>query len=70
MATLASLWLEKALERYNGGLTTGADIPQEQDHIFMVGTEEGLILKCSTALSSEYLATLRGHDGQVCPKAP
>ena len=35
---------------------------QVQEHLFLVGTEEGTIHKCSTAYSSEYLASFQGHD--------
>ncbi len=38
---------------------------QDQEHLFVVGTEEGAIHKCSTAYNSEYLATFEGHMGPV-----
>ena len=31
------------------------------DHLFLVGTEEGVIRKCSTAYSAEYLASFLGN---------
>ena len=31
------------------------------DHLFLVGTEEGVIRKCSTAYSAEYLSSFLGH---------
>lgn len=36
-----------------------------EDHIYLIGTEEGAIHKCSKAYSSEYLATFAGHDMAV-----
>jgi dynein intermediate chain 1 len=32
-----------------------------QDHIYLVGTEEGAIHKCSKAYSSQYLSTYTAH---------
>jgi len=32
-----------------------------QDHIYLVGTEEGLVHKCSKAYSSQYLGTYNAH---------
>lgn len=37
------------------------DFSKGQDHIYLVGTEEGSIHKCSKAYSSEYLSTYQGH---------
>ncbi|KAK9796666.1 hypothetical protein WJX73_002635 [Symbiochloris irregularis] len=37
------------------------DFHKTADHLFLVGTEEGAIHKCSTAYSSEYLASFQGH---------
>lgn len=34
---------------------------QAQDHLFVVGTEEGRIHKCSKAYNSEYLQTYAGR---------
>lgn len=34
---------------------------QAQDHLFVVGTEEGHIHKCSQAYNSEYLQTYQGN---------
>lgn len=33
----------------------------KQPNIFLVGTEEGLIFKCSTEFSSRYLMTYNAH---------
>jgi len=33
-----------------------------QEHIYLVGTEEGAVHKCSKAYSSEYLSTFLGHQ--------
>lgn len=38
---------------------------QEQNFIFIVGTEEGIIHKCSTAHRSGYLLSYVGHDMAV-----
>jgi len=38
---------------------------QVQDFIFIVGTEEGTIHKCSTAHRSGYLLSYLGHDMAV-----
>lgn len=37
------------------------DFNKHVDHLFLVGTEEGLIHKCSKAYNSQYLETYRGH---------
>ena len=39
--------------------------PQEQDDLFVVGTEEGCLHKCSAAFNAEYVATYAGHEGAV-----
>jgi dynein intermediate chain 1 len=33
--------------------------------IFVVGTEEGDIYKCSTSYTTEYIASYEGHDMNV-----
>lgn len=38
---------------------------QAQDYVYLVGTEEGLIHRCSKAYSSEYLNTYDGHSMPV-----
>ena len=38
---------------------------QVHNCIFIVGTEEGAIHKCSTAQRSEYLLTYKGHEMPV-----
>ena len=38
---------------------------QVQDFVYIVGTEEGAIYKCSTAYSTEVLLTYAGHDMAV-----
>lgn len=37
------------------------DFSKGQDHIYLVGTEEGSLHKCSKAYSSEYLSNYPGH---------
>jgi len=41
------------------------DFNKEQDHLFVVGTEEGRVHKCSTAYNSQYLETYAGHHMAV-----
>ena len=41
------------------------DFNKEQDHLFVVGTEEGRVHKCSTAYNSQYLQTYAGHHMAV-----
>ncbi len=36
------------------------DFNPDQDYLFVVGTEEGRLFKCSTAYSSEYLQVTWG----------
>jgi hypothetical protein len=43
------------------------DFNPEQDYLFVVGTEEGKLFKCSTAYSSEYLQVRLGKG--VCSDA-
>ena len=38
---------------------------RDSSNLFVVGTEEGDIYKCSTAYTSEYLASYEGHDMNV-----
>lgn len=38
---------------------------KQSGSIFVVGTEEGDIYKCSTAHSNEYIASYEGHDMNV-----
>lgn len=50
-----------------GSLAGGCcfDFKKAQDHLFVVGTEEGRIHKCSKAYNSEYLQTYAGHKMAV-----
>ncbi|KAK9827830.1 hypothetical protein WJX74_004397 [Apatococcus lobatus] len=50
-----------------GSLAGGCcfDFNQGQDHLFVVGTEEGRIHECSTAHNSGYLHTYLGHHMSV-----
>ncbi|KAI8893857.1 WD40-repeat-containing domain protein [Globomyces pollinis-pini] len=41
------------------------DFHKKVDHLFMVGTEEGNILKCSKEYSSEHLMKFKGHHMAV-----
>ena len=45
------------------GLAGGCcfDFSRLNDHLFLVGTEEGRIHKCSRAYQSQYLETYEGH---------
>ena len=49
------------------GLAGGCcfDFNEKQDHLFIVGTEEGNIHKCSKAYSGQYLETYEGHHMAV-----
>jgi dynein intermediate chain 1 len=49
------------------GLAGGCcfDFSDQQDHLFLVGTEEGNIYKCSKAYSGQYLETYEGHHMAV-----
>ena len=49
------------------GLAAGCcfDFSEKQKHLFVVGTEEGNIHKCSKAYSGQYLETYEGHHMAV-----
>ena len=49
------------------GLANGCcfDFNEVQEHLFLVGTEEGRIHKCSKAYSGQYLETYIGHNMAV-----
>jgi dynein intermediate chain 1 len=49
------------------GLASGCcfDFSRWNDHMFLVGTEEGRIHKCSKAYSGQYLETYTGHNMAV-----
>ena len=49
------------------GLEAGVcvDFNRHSDHLFIVGTEEGHIHKCSKAYSGQYLQSYAGHDMTV-----
>merc|ERR1711968_424749 len=49
------------------GLAGGCcfDFNRKSEHLFIVGTEEGLIHKCSKAYSGQYLETYEGHHMAV-----
>jgi hypothetical protein len=49
--------------RWGGGL--GSDFNKAHDHLFVVGTEEGHIHKCSKAYNSQYLETYKAHQMAV-----
>jgi len=50
-----------------GSLAGGCsfDFNKTSDHLFVVGTEEGNIHKCSKAYNSQYLETYKGHHMSV-----
>jgi len=50
-----------------GSLAGGCsfDFNKKNSHLFVVGTEEGNIHKCSTAYNSQYLETYKGHHMSV-----
>ena len=59
----------------DGGMDSTAEIGQagsscfgfakDSSNIFVVGTEEGDIYKCSTSYTTEYIASYAGHDMNV-----
>ena len=50
-----------------GALAGGCsfDFNKTHDHLFVVGTEEGHIHKCSKAYNSQYLETYKAHQMAV-----
>jgi len=54
---------ETSLTGLAGGLCF--DFNKQSDHLFLVGTEEGRIHKCSKAFSGQYLETYEGHSMAV-----
>mmetsp|Transcript_87377 Transcript_87377/g.154944 ORF Transcript_87377/g.154944 Transcript_87377/m.154944 type:complete len:674 (-) Transcript_87377:229-2250(-) len=54
---------ETSLAGLAGGLCF--DFNRQSDHLFLVGTEEGRIHKCSKAFSGQYLETYEGHTMAV-----
>merc|ERR1719251_360426 len=54
---------ETALAGLAGGLCF--DFNRQSEHLFLVGTEEGRIHKCSKAFSGQYLETYEGHTMAV-----
>merc|ERR1711907_327589 len=51
---------ETSLAGLAGGLCF--DFNRQSEHLFLVGTEEGRIHKCSKAFSGQYLETYEGHS--------
>merc|ERR1712139_426796 len=41
------------------------DFPRHDASVYMVGTEDGLVHKCSTSYNEQYLETYYGHSGPV-----
>lgn len=54
---------ETSLSGLAGGLCF--DFNPQSEHLFLVGTEEGRIHKCSKAFSGQYLETYEGHSMAV-----
>merc|ERR1711948_180807 len=54
---------ETSLAGLAGGLCF--DFNKQMEHLFLVGTEEGRIHKCSKAFSGQYLETYEGHSMAV-----
>ncbi|XP_061409358.1 dynein axonemal intermediate chain 1 isoform X2 [Lethenteron reissneri] len=59
----APLGEDPVLETLSSG--TSFDFHRQIDHMFLVGTEEGTILKCSKAYSSQFLDTYEAHHMAV-----
>eukprot|EP00633_Aureoumbra_lagunensis_P008834 CAMPEP_0197315264 /NCGR_PEP_ID=MMETSP0891-20130614/37417_1 /TAXON_ID=44058 ORGANISM="Aureoumbra lagunensis, Strain CCMP1510" /NCGR_SAMPLE_ID=MMETSP0891 /ASSEMBLY_ACC=CAM_ASM_000534 /LENGTH=561 /DNA_ID=CAMNT_0042804125 /DNA_START=324 /DNA_END=2009 /DNA_ORIENTATION=- len=55
-------------EALMSGLASGCcfDFNRVYEHLFIVGTEEGNIHKCSKAYSGQYLETYLGHHMAIC----
>lgn len=58
---------ESSQDEYLVGLAGGTciDFNKKQEHLFVVGTEEGRIHLCSKAYNSQYLKTYEGHNMSV-----
>jgi dynein intermediate chain 1 len=48
-----------------GGLCMDFSKAVNEDHIYLVGTEEGTVHRCSKAYGSDYLSTYAGHSMPV-----
>uniref|UniRef100_A0A8C9V342 Dynein axonemal intermediate chain 1 n=1 Tax=Scleropages formosus TaxID=113540 RepID=A0A8C9V342_SCLFO len=55
----------EGLQLPNPACGTSFDFHKEVDYLFLVGTEEGKIYKCSKAYSSQFLDTYDGHHMAV-----
>lgn len=71
ITTIITLYLDKSVGGPDGtnirlkGCGTCMVFHPNNPEIFQVGTEEGLIFKCSTAYSSKYLMTYNAHNLSV-----
>lgn len=67
LTTIITLYLDKTVGGPDGTdiklrcCGTSMEFHPKNPEIFLVGTEEGLIYKCSTAYSSKYLMTYQAH---------
>nr|XP_023483266.1 dynein intermediate chain 1, axonemal isoform X11 [Equus caballus] len=55
----------EGLQLYTVGCGTAFDFHKEIDYMFLVGTEEGKIYKCSKSYSSQFLDTYDAHNMAV-----
>ncbi|KAB1252139.1 Dynein intermediate chain 1; axonemal, partial [Camelus dromedarius] len=55
----------EGLQIYTVGCGTAFDFHKEIDYLFLVGTEEGKIYKCSKSYSSQFLDTYDAHNMAV-----
>merc|ERR1719183_2924506 len=57
----------QVVEAATRGLALGCtfDFNRTHDHLFLVGSEEGDIYKCSKAYSGQYLSRYAGHNMAV-----
>ncbi|KAK2498005.1 hypothetical protein MC885_008279 [Smutsia gigantea] len=55
----------EGMQLYTVGCGTAFDFHKEIDYMFLVGTEEGKIYKCSKSYSSQFLDTYDAHDMAV-----
>lgn len=54
---------EGVLSRESGGMCI--DFDPHDSNLYIVGTEDGTIYKCSTSYNEQYLQTFQGHTGPV-----
>lgn len=51
------------ISRESGGMCL--DFDSQDSKVYIVGTEDGVIYKCSTSFSEQFLETYTGHNGPI-----